>query len=195
MFKGLVVLDVDYGTGILSMIAAKAGTKHVYGVDCSGILAQAREIVKANGFADKITLTQGKMQELTLPVDKVDIIISEWMGYFVLYESMLETALYARDKYLVPGGLMSPDHITIYIGAIDDGDACSYTTRTCAPILDIDLTKATKEELAFSSTFKLTVFRQDSCHALVAYFDCTFSATHMKISFSTGFKADYTHWK
>ncbi|KAG6622221.1 protein arginine N-methyltransferase 1 [Phytophthora cinnamomi] len=122
MFKGLVVLDVDYGTGILSMIAAKAGTKHVYGVDCSGILAQAREIVKANGFADKITLTQGKMQELTLPVDKVDIIISEWMGYFVLYESMLETALYARDKYLVPGGLMSPDHITIYIGAIDDGE-------------------------------------------------------------------------
>ncbi|CAH0491884.1 unnamed protein product [Peronospora farinosa] len=80
------------------MFAAKAGAKHVYGVDCPGILTQARKIVKANGFADTITLIQGKMEELTLLVDKVDIIISEWMGYFLLYESMLDTVLYARDK-------------------------------------------------------------------------------------------------
>ena len=31
----------------------------------------------------------------------MDIIISEWMGYFLLYESMLDTVLYARDKWLV----------------------------------------------------------------------------------------------
>lgn len=41
------------------------------------------------------------MEEVTLPVDKVDIIISEWMGYFLLYESMLDSVLFARDKYLV----------------------------------------------------------------------------------------------
>jgi protein arginine N-methyltransferase 1 len=122
LFKDKVVLDVGCGTGILSMFAAKAGAKHVYGVDCSGILTQAREIVRANGFADQITLIQGKMEELTLPVDKVDIIISEWMGYFLLYESMLDTVLYARDKYLVPGGLMFPDHAVLYVGAIEDGD-------------------------------------------------------------------------
>jgi type I protein arginine methyltransferase len=122
LFKDKVVLDVGCGTGILSMFAAKAGAKHVYGVDCSGILVQAREIVKVNGFGDKITLIQGKMEELTLPVDKVDIIISEWMGYFLLYESMLDTVLYARDKYLVEGGLMFPDHVVLYVGAIEDGD-------------------------------------------------------------------------
>ena len=38
-----------------------------------------------------------------LPFPKVDIIISEWMGYFLLYESMLDTVLYARDTYLDPG--------------------------------------------------------------------------------------------
>ena len=43
------------------------------------------------------------MEEIVLPVDKVDIIISEWMGYFLLYESMLDTVLYARDRYLVSG--------------------------------------------------------------------------------------------
>lgn len=44
------------------------------------------------------------MEEAELPVDKVDIIISEWMGYFLIYESMLDTVLYARDKWLNKGG-------------------------------------------------------------------------------------------
>ena len=47
-----------------------------------------------------ITLIQGKVEEVDLP-EKVDIIISEWMGYFLIYESMLDTVLYARDKWLV----------------------------------------------------------------------------------------------
>ena len=29
---------------------------------------------------------------------QVDVIVSEWMGYFLFYESMLDTVLYARDK-------------------------------------------------------------------------------------------------
>ncbi len=48
-----------------------------------------------------ITLIKGKVEEVELPVEKVDIIISEWMGYFLLYESMLDTVIYARDKWLV----------------------------------------------------------------------------------------------
>ena len=32
---------------------------------------------------------------------KVDVIVSEWMGYCLLYESMLPTVLAARDKWLV----------------------------------------------------------------------------------------------
>lgn len=48
-----------------------------------------------------ITLIQGKVEEVELPVDKVDIIISEWMGYFLFYESMLDTVIFARDKWLV----------------------------------------------------------------------------------------------
>ena len=67
----------------------------------SNIIIQARDIVKDNHLSDKVTLIQGKMEEVELPVDKVDIIISEWMGYFLLYESMLDTVLVARDKFLV----------------------------------------------------------------------------------------------
>lgn len=120
LFKDKVVLDVGCGTGILSMFAAKAGAKHVYSVDMSNIIEKAREIVSLNGFDDKITLLQGKLEDIELPVKEVDIIVSEWMGYFLLYESMLDTVLYARDKYLVKGGLILPDKCTMHIAGIED---------------------------------------------------------------------------
>jgi protein arginine N-methyltransferase 1 len=62
------------------------------------------------------------VEELELPVPKVDIIISEWMGYFLLYESMLDTVIFARDKWLSKDGLLFPDQAVLYITAIEDGD-------------------------------------------------------------------------
>ena len=67
LFRGKIVLDVGCGTGILSMFAAKAGAKHVYGVDCSTILHTAKQIIKDNGFEEQITLIQAKMEDLELP--------------------------------------------------------------------------------------------------------------------------------
>jgi protein arginine N-methyltransferase 1 len=124
LFKDKVVLDVGCGTGILSMFAAKAGAKHVIGVDMSTIIVKAREIVEVNGLSDKITLLQGKMEEVELPFPEVDIIISEWMGYFLLYESMMDTVLWARDRYLRKDGqgLIFPDKATIFMAGIEDGD-------------------------------------------------------------------------
>jgi len=120
LFKDKVVLDVGCGTGILSMFAAQAGAKMVIGIDCSEILVQARQIVKDNHLDHIVTLIKGKVEEVTLPVEKVDIIISEWMGYFLLYESMLDTVIFARDKWLAPGGMIFPDKATLYITAIED---------------------------------------------------------------------------
>ena len=52
-----------------------------------------------------VTLIRGKMEEITLPdgIEQVDIIVSEWMGYCLLYETMLPSVIYARDKYLRKG--------------------------------------------------------------------------------------------
>ncbi|WVR05144.1 hypothetical protein IAU60_002156 [Kwoniella sp. DSM 27419] len=123
LFKGKTVLDVGCGTGILSMFASKAGAKLVIGIDMSNILDQAEKIVRANGFTkDQIVLLKGKLEDVELPVKSVDIIISEWMGYFLLYESMLDTVLLARDKYLTPEGLLFPDKATIFLAAIEDQD-------------------------------------------------------------------------
>jgi len=91
-------------------------------VECAGIVHQARKIVKANGFDNVITLIKGKVEEIELPVQHVDIIISEWMGYFLLYESMLDTVIYARDKWLAPDGLIFPDEASLHICAIEDAE-------------------------------------------------------------------------
>ena len=120
LFKGKVVLDVGCGTGILSMFAANAGAQHVYALDCSAIVEHAKEIIEENGFQSRITVIRGKVEDITLPVEKVDIIISEWMGYCLLYENMLETVIFARDKWLAPGGLMFPDKANMFMVGIED---------------------------------------------------------------------------
>lgn len=48
-----------------------------------------------------IIFIKGKIEEVEFLIDKVDIIISEWMGYCFLYELMLDIVLFVRDKWLV----------------------------------------------------------------------------------------------
>lgn len=47
-------------------------------------------------------------------IAQVDIIISEWMGFYLLHEGMLDSVLLARDRFLKPGGLLFPDRAIIY---------------------------------------------------------------------------------
>ncbi|XP_046334021.2 protein arginine N-methyltransferase 3-like isoform X2 [Haliotis rufescens] len=122
LFADKVVLDVGCGTGILSMFAARAGARLVIGVDQSEIIYQAMDIVRENDLSDKVTLLKGRLEDVKLPVDKVDIIVSEWMGYFLLFESMLDTVLYARDTYLKEDGIVFPDRCTLSLVGSGDLD-------------------------------------------------------------------------
>ncbi|GAA5801384.1 S-adenosyl-L-methionine-dependent methyltransferase [Helicostylum pulchrum] len=122
VFKNKIVLDVGCGTGILSMFAAKAGAKQVFSVDNSAIIEKAKLNIKENGLDHIITCVRGKVEEIELPVPQVDIIISEWMGYFLLFEAMLDSVLVARDRWLAPNGIMAPSQTRILMAALDDED-------------------------------------------------------------------------
>lgn len=231
LFKDKIVLDVGAGTGVLSMFAAKAGAKHVYSIECSEIIHLGRQLVEDNGLADKVTLIQEKAEDLNeLPdgVEKVDIIISEWMGYFLLYESMLDTVLHCRDKWLKKDGLIFPDKATMHMAGIEDGDyqkekfnfwnncydldfsrvkEClleeptvdivqgeAVVTDPCC-ILTLDLNTCTVADATFASHFKLRCTKRDFVHAMIVWFDVTFSCCHVPVVFSTGPFNHYTHWK
>jgi len=118
-FKDKVVVDVGCGTCILSFFCIQAGAKKVYAVDASDIVDYAKLVVESNHMTDKIIIMKGKVEDLELP-EKVDIIISEWMGYFLLYEAMLDTVIVARDKWLKPDGLMFPSKAEIFLCALAD---------------------------------------------------------------------------
>ncbi|KAI9674119.1 MAG: hypothetical protein M1817_001937 [Caeruleum heppii] len=120
LFRGKTVLDIGCGTGILSLFCARAGATRVIAVDNSDIIDKCRENVFENGLQGVITCLRGKVEEVHLPVPKVDIIVSEWMGYCLLYEAMLDSVLWARDRYLVQGGLMVPSCTTIHLAPVAD---------------------------------------------------------------------------
>ncbi|RYO92401.1 hypothetical protein DL766_000371 [Monosporascus sp. MC13-8B] len=129
LFKGKTVLDIGCGTGILSMFCARAGASRVYAVDASAIADKARENVYQNGLSDVITVVRGKIEEVELPGlaataqsgGFVDVIVSEWMGYCLLFEAMLPSVLYARDRYLNPAtGLLVPSHASLWLAPAAD---------------------------------------------------------------------------
>lgn len=114
-----VVLDLGCGTGILSMFSASAGAKKVYALDQSEVIYHAMDIIRENNLENTIQTVKGRLENTKLD-DKVDIIVSEWMGYFLLFEGMLDSVIYARDNCLKPGGLLLPNRCNISLVANGD---------------------------------------------------------------------------
>lgn len=95
-------------------------------MEASNIADIAKEIVKENEYEDVIQVFHQRIEDFTLPPDegKVDILISEWMGFYLLHEGMLDSVIFARDNFLKSEGLMFPQSATITIAP------CSVPSRT-----------------------------------------------------------------
>ncbi|XP_043243819.1 probable protein arginine N-methyltransferase 6 isoform X2 [Amphibalanus amphitrite] len=113
LFQDKVVLDIGAGTGILSLFAAQAGARRVYAVEASGFHELARQNAERNGFGDVVRVVHGRIEDVALP-EQADVIVSEWMGFYLLHESMLDSVIVGRDRFLAPDGVMFPDVARLY---------------------------------------------------------------------------------
>uniref|UniRef100_A0A0P4WE83 type I protein arginine methyltransferase n=1 Tax=Scylla olivacea TaxID=85551 RepID=A0A0P4WE83_SCYOL len=115
LFEGKVAMDVGAGTGILSLFMAAAGARRVHAVEASGMAAIIDKVAEDNGFRDVIQVHHTRVEDVTLPDDeKVDVIVSEWMGFYLLHESMLNSVISARDRFLSEDGTIFPSEARIY---------------------------------------------------------------------------------
>ncbi|KAK8962752.1 Protein arginine N-methyltransferase PRMT10 [Platanthera guangdongensis] len=119
-FVGKVVLDVGTGSGILAVWSAQAGARKVYAVEATKMADHARALIHANSVEDVVQVIEGSMEDVDLP-EKVDVIISEWMGYFLLRESMFDSVIWARDRWLKPSGVMYPSHARMWVAPVRSG--------------------------------------------------------------------------
>ncbi|CAO1637195.1 unnamed protein product [Parajaminaea phylloscopi] len=127
LIRGKTVMDVGCGSGILSLFCARAGAKRVIAIDASDVAHRARANIEANGWDHVIKVHKGKLEDLGPELreyeGKVDLLVSEWMGYFLLYESMLPSVLVARDRYLNKStGTLAPSHCRMLLSAVSDKD-------------------------------------------------------------------------
>jgi SAM-dependent methyltransferase len=102
-----VVLDLGAGIGVLGLMAAKLGARRVYLVEQEDIIAVADENIRANGLQDVVETIQGRIENVQLP-EPVDVIVSVLTGNFLLTEDLIPSLLYARDRFLKPGGTLIP---------------------------------------------------------------------------------------
>jgi len=116
---GMEVIDVGAGSGILSLFAARAGAKKVHAIEASNMAPIIEALAKANGFEDIIQVHHCRAEDFQLD-HKVELIVSEWMGYFGLAERMFESVLDVRDRFLTEDGRMVPDRFRLKLFPIQD---------------------------------------------------------------------------
>jgi SAM-dependent methyltransferase len=154
--RGDIVLDVGAGTGILSMFAARAGAARVYAVERTTVAVLAQELAAANGVAEIVQVIQGDVMDVELP-ERVDVIVSEWLGGFGIDEGMLVPVIAARDRWLKPGGVMIPRSVTAWAGLVHDrylGETVGFLRDNPYGLSLDGLVEMTVNEIHYSGTFR-----------------------------------------
>ena len=164
---GDIVLDVGAGSGILSMFAARAGAARVYAVERTTVAVLAQELAAANGLAEIVQVIQGDVMDVELP-ERVDVIVSEWLGGFGIDEGMLAPVIAARDRWLKPGGVMIPRRATAWTALAHDRylDETVDFLRDNPYSLRLDgLVEMTVNEISYSGTFRHLAARRPALRA------------------------------
>lgn len=109
---GMRVLDIGAGSGLLAMMAARAGAAEVISCEVDTALAKtAQSIVATNGYGDRIRVLAKHSVDLDGDRDmggKADMIITETFSDDLLTEGALRSLAHAKAELAKPGATVLP---------------------------------------------------------------------------------------
>ena len=107
-----LVLDIGTGSGLLSMVAARAGAAEVVTCEMSEPIAwAAKEIIANNGYSDRIKVIAKPSTQLVVGVDmakRATLLVSEILDNKLLGEDALPSLRHAVDHLVEPGAPTIP---------------------------------------------------------------------------------------
>jgi hypothetical protein len=115
---GDVVVDIGTGTGLLAFFACQAGARRVYAVEAGPIAGLARELCRANGFDDRITIINQVSFRAALP-ERADVLVTETLWNFGIGEGVVGFLDDARNRLLQPGAAVIPAAVELYLAPIE----------------------------------------------------------------------------
>jgi len=123
-----VVVDIGAGTGIMSLLACKAGARRVYAVEPSAAVSILADSARDNGFADRIVVLQQRSTDVTLP-ERADVIVSDLRGVLPPYATHFSDIIDARRRLLAPAGRLLPMRDCLWAEAVSAADAFERRRR------------------------------------------------------------------
>jgi len=106
------VLEIGTGTGILAMMAARAGARHVVACEMMPAVAEAAtDIVARNGYADRVRVIAKKSYDLDAAADmggRADLLVSEIISNNMLSQDVLPATEHAAKALLRRGAKIIP---------------------------------------------------------------------------------------
>ncbi|HET8575892.1 MAG TPA: 50S ribosomal protein L11 methyltransferase, partial [Methylomirabilota bacterium] len=119
---GDVVVDLGAGTGILGLLACRAGARKVYAIDAGGMIEVARAICRANGFADRVEFVKDFSTQALLP-ERVDLVVADQIGRFGFEAGILQYFDDARARLLKSGGTTIPAALEFWVAPVECPEA------------------------------------------------------------------------
>jgi len=120
-------VDLGCGTGVLGLLALKAGAEHIHCIDDTRVISLARETYRRAGLAHRVTFYQGRSQQISLP-RLADVLFCDHVGYFGVDYRILPLLEDAARRFLRPGGKIAPRSIQLEIAAVGSAH-CSELAR------------------------------------------------------------------